>query len=69
MSLKAFHILFITASTLLTLGFGAWSMRNFFALGGAPSDLVLGLGSSLVGFALIGYGRYFLRKLKGVGYV
>ena len=29
MSLKAFHIVFITAAILLAFGFGIWLVRNF----------------------------------------
>jgi hypothetical protein len=69
MSLKAFHIVFITASTLLAFGFGAWSLRNYFSANGAGLDLVVGASSFFAGAALIYYGRYFLRKLKNIGYL
>ena len=69
MSLKAFHIVFITASILLALGFGAWSVRNYFAPHGERLDLVLGLFSLLAGLGLIAYGRYFLKKLKHISYL
>ena len=68
MSLKAIHIVFIIASTLLAFGFGAWSLRDYFS-NGAPLDLVMGLGSLIVGAALIWYGKYFLKKLKHIGYL
>lgn len=68
MSLKAFHIVFVIVSTMLTLGFGAWSIREF----RATSDvafLVGGIVSFVLAVALLIYGRWFLRKLQGVGYL
>jgi hypothetical protein len=69
MSLKAFHIIFITVSTLLAFGFGVWSLTNYFSAEGAALDLVLGAASLVAGVGLIIYGRYFLKKLKNVGYL
>ncbi len=68
MSLKAFHIVFVTASVLLALGLGAWALRNYFT-GGATADLVYGIGALLSAVALLVYGRYFLRKFKSIGYL
>ena len=68
MSLKAFHIIFIAASTLLAFGFGVWSFWNYRSTG-AVLDLVFGLSSLLVGVALIYYGKYFLKKLKDISYL
>lgn len=63
MSLKAFHILFITLSTLLAFGFGIWSLKSY----SADNDtklMVLGIASFIVAVALIVYGVRFLQKLK-----
>ena len=68
MSLKALHIVFITASVLLAFGFGAWSLVNYFDAR-RMADLAFGIGSSLAGFGLIVYGRYFLKKLKHISYL
>jgi hypothetical protein len=68
MSLKALHIVFIVASTVLALGFGAWSV-NEYAHGGARSNLWFGIGSFVIGVALIVYGRAILRKLKDISYL
>jgi len=68
MSLKAIHIVFIVASTVLALGFGAWSL-NEYAHGAARSNLWFGVGSLVVGVALIGYGKAILRKLKDISYL
>jgi hypothetical protein len=69
MSLKALHIVFITASTLLTFGFGVWELRRYFIGEGLSSDLILGSISLVAGTALVIYGRYFLKKLKNVSYL
>jgi hypothetical protein len=69
MSLKAFHVLFITASSALAFGCGVWGLRDFFSPDGQASSLVFGLGSLAVGLGLILYERYFLKKLKRVSYL
>jgi len=68
MSLKAFHIVFIAASTLLSFGFGAWEF-NAWRSTGATVDLALAIGSTVVGIGLLVYGRYFLKKLKHISYL
>lgn len=68
MSLKAFHLVFITASVLLAFGFGAWSLVGYSDYG-RTVDLVFGIGSIGAGVGLIVYGRYFLRKLKRISYL
>ena len=68
MSLKAFHIVFIAASTLLAFGFGAWWLDQFFN-DGRLLELLFGILSALAGAALIFYGRYFLKKLKDISYL
>lgn len=68
MSLKAFHIVFITVSSALAVGFGIWSLKNYIA-GGNGSILWFGIGSLIAGMALIVYGRYFLKKLKKISYL
>jgi hypothetical protein len=69
MSLKAFHVVFITAATLLALGFGIWGVEQYWAGDGSGVDLALGLGSLAVAVALLCYGKYFLRKLKHISYL
>jgi hypothetical protein len=68
MSLKAIHIVFITCSTLLAFGFGAWCYNNYSSTK-ATADLALAIGSGVVGIGLIVYGKYFLKKLKNIGYL
>lgn len=68
MSLKAFHLIFITASSALAFGFGVWLFRSYLAEG-QTLHLLASLGSFAVGIALLAYERYFLRKTKHVGYL
>ncbi len=66
MSLKAFHLIFVTALTALAFGCGVW--RLIMAL--PPRDETALLRRSLVvwrrrrGILVIIYGLYFLKKLK-----
>jgi hypothetical protein len=68
MSLKAFHVVFITAASALAFGFGAWMIRAYNAEG-ATSDLAYGIGSLVVGVGLLVYEGFFLKKLKNVSYL
>jgi len=69
MSLKAFHLIFITAASALAFGCGVWGLKSFASPAGQAWDLVFGLGSFATGAALILYERYFLKKLKRVSYL
>ena len=69
MSLKAFHLIFITAASALAFGCGVWGLKNFFSEGKSVGDLIFGLGSLAAGIGLIFYERYFLKKLKRVSYL
>jgi len=69
MSLKAFHLVFITASSALAFGFGVWELRSYWSVAGVLQDLLFGLGSLVAGVGLLVYERYFLKKLKNVGYL
>ncbi len=64
MSLKGFHIAFITVSTGLAVGFGIWAIRDYKANGEAAS-LFIGVGSLIGAVALVSYGLWFIKKLKG----
>ena len=69
MSLKAFHLVFITASTVLAFGFAAWLLKNYVAPEGRLSDLLFALASIAAGAGLIVYERYFLKKTRNVSYL
>ena len=63
MSLKGFHIVFITVSTLLALGAGVWCLWVD-SMHGTPAFRVGAICSFAAGLALICYGIYFYRKMK-----
>jgi hypothetical protein len=69
MSLKAFHVIFITASSALAFGCGVWGLKSYFSSEGSLLDLVFGIGSVAAGTGLIVYERFFLKKLKNVSYL
>jgi hypothetical protein len=59
MSLKWFHVVFISLSIVTAAGFGVWGLFNqYAALGGL---------SLAVAPALMVYGSYFLRKSRRIG--
>ena len=61
MSLKAFHLIFVTLLTALSFGCAAWAFstgNNFW--GGA---------GIVAGIVVIVYGIYFLKKLKRISYL
>ncbi len=63
MSLKAFHILFVTLSSLLAFTFGTWAFM-------VPSEnglmlyRAMGVSGFVLGAGLIAYGFWFWRKVK-----
>lgn len=68
MSLKTFHVFFITVSVLLSAGIGVQSLRIF-----VEEQAFIQLVWSLLSFggavALIVYGQHILKKLKDVSYL
>jgi hypothetical protein len=69
MSLKAFHVVFITASSVLAFAVGVWMLREYRSPEGTSGDLAYGLASLAVGIGLLVYERFFLRKLRNVSYL
>jgi hypothetical protein len=67
-SLKAFHILFITLSTLLCLGVAGWNYAAYTA-GGGVGNLAQAIGWAVASVALAIYGVGFLRKYKALRYI
>lgn len=63
MSLRVFHIFFITVSVLFAFGFGWWGLHTYFQHTERASMLSLGVASFLVGAALIVYGIKVFQKL------
>lgn len=68
MSLKAFHLVFVTALTSLSLGCSVW---KFIAFGDAhrATDLIWAIVALLCAFGVLIYGKYFLKKLKNVSFL
>jgi hypothetical protein len=69
MSLKTFHLIFITAASALAFGCGVWALKDYASPAGTASDLAFGLLALAVGMGLILYERYFLKKLKKVSFL
>jgi len=67
-SLKAFHIIFVTLSMLLAGGFALWAILQYRTTG-ELGLLVGGVVSGLLFLAMGMYGRWFLRKLKNESYL
>ena len=63
MSLKVFHVFFITVSVLLCLGFGAWCLDSDYARG-RTFYMIAGGVSFALGIGLVVYEILFLRKFK-----
>lgn len=61
MSLKAFHIFFVTVSMILTTGFGVWSILGWMQ---GIGSLWLGIVSLLITVILSVYLKWFLEKIK-----
>jgi hypothetical protein len=61
MSLKAFHLIFVTMLTSLSLGFSAWAF--------ASGRIIFGLLGIITAALVIIYGIYFLKKLKKISYL
>lgn len=65
MSLKAFHIVFITASTLLSLVLALWGFHEYREAPGAW-NLVIGIAGAAGLVLLIPYFRWFQKKMSGL---
>ena len=59
MSLKWFHITFISLSILLSLGFGIWGLFN--------QQIASGVASLAASAGLVVYCNYFLGKVRKLG--
>ena len=69
MSLKAFHIFFVTVASLLCAGFSGWALRNALAEGGAATDWVYAVGGLVATVAMVIYGVFVYKKLKRFSYL
>jgi hypothetical protein len=66
MSLKAFHLLFITAASALALGCAVWWLKEYWSDRSQVEKLLGAFASLAVLAGLVLYERYFLRKLRKV---
>jgi len=57
MSLKTFHIFFISVAVLLCIGYGIWCLRQ-------TGHTAAGIGSFVVAAVLVAYEVVFLRRFK-----
>lgn len=67
MSIRGFHIIFITISTMLFLGIASW----IFMLSGMPSGIAkyaFGGGALFIALSLVIYGFFFYKKIKNLTY-
>ena len=62
LSLRSFHLFFVTASVVLSAGVAVWGVRSWRATG-SGSDLAFGVMFLVVGFVLAVYGVRVRRKL------
>ena len=69
MSLKAFHVVFITAASALAFGFAVWALKDYFSADGSGIDIIYAIGAVTAGVALVRYERYFLKKFKNEGFL
>jgi hypothetical protein len=61
MSLKAFHLIFVTVLTMLSMGFAAWAFCSH--------RIVFGVLGIFAAALVVVYGIYFLKKLKKISYL
>lgn len=61
MSLKAFHLIFVTLLTALSFGCAAWAFQS--------GSVFWGVTGVVSGIFVVVYGIYFLKKLKNVSYL
>jgi hypothetical protein len=68
MSLKTFHIVFVSLSVVTAFFFGTWLLVTVEA-GGFAARLLFATLSYVAGVVLVVYGRYFMRKYKSFSFI
>lgn len=68
MSLKAFHVVFVSLALLLAAFVGWWAVGRWHA-GDGGGWLAMAAGCVLAMVALAVYGVWFLKKTKGVSFL
>jgi len=68
MSLKAFHLVFVTVTTMLSFVMAGWAVMQFLDTrhAGYLAATAAALGC---GAAMVYYGKIFLKKFKHIGYL
>ncbi|WP_018289555.1 hypothetical protein [Verrucomicrobium sp. 3C] len=68
MSLRQFHLVFVTVVTCLFLGLGGWLLKAYYD---HQEGLLLWLGggSFAVALLVVVYGAWFLRKTRRLGLI
>lgn len=65
MGLKTIHVMFVAVAILLAVGTGVWAVLDYRGSHRTES-VAMAVVSFTMGAALLGYGVWFLRKLKGI---
>ena len=68
MSLKSFHLVFLSASVMLMLTLSGWCFANY-RDGGGISELIWSGVAFSTAIGLVVYIRYFLKKLRHISYL
>lgn len=68
MSLKAFHVFFVTICLIFSIGIGVWGVREY-RLNGETQSLAFGIGSFVAAVVLTVYGLWFIKKLRNISYI
>jgi len=66
MSIKGFHIIFITIAALFCAGIGGWALFSESAKEAGDGIKVFGVANFVASTALLIYGVYFIRKSKSL---
>ncbi|CAB4244383.1 conserved protein of unknown function [Methylacidimicrobium sp. AP8] len=70
MSLRQFHLLFVSIVTCLFLGLGGWALVEYHQQESQGSILVwLGVASLATAVGVVIYGVWFLRKTRRLGLI
>jgi hypothetical protein len=68
MSLKTFHVAFVSLCIVLCVGLAAWWIGQW-QTGKAAGGLWFGLGWLVGAVGLVEYGRRALRKMRSISYL
>jgi hypothetical protein len=68
MSLKAFHLVFVTVTTMLSFVVAGWAGMQFMDTG-RMGYIAAAVGALACGAAMVYYGKVFLKKFKDIGYL